>query len=82
MSNGTTTFCYRTTSLALFNIAFAPFERPADVVLDEEEEDTAEAEAGPTVLADTGFDNGLLVLMAMIMGGFGILALTYSRRRD
>lgn len=81
MTNGTSTFCYRTTSLALFNIAFAPFEKSDDVLF-EEEEDKAEAEAGPTVLADTGFDNGLLVLMAMIMAGFGVLALTYSRRRD
>jgi hypothetical protein len=80
MSNGTSTFCYRTTSLALFSIAFAPFERQAEVVLDEE--DASDVEDLPTALADTGFDNGLLVLMAMIMSGFGILALRYSRRRD
>lgn len=70
----------RTTSLALFNIAFAPFEAEEEI---EFESESAEAEVVlPNELADTGFDNGLLALLAMLMAGFGYLAIRVSRRRD
>lgn len=80
VSNGTATTCLRTTSLALFNIAFAPFEAEEEI---EFESESAEAEVVlPNELADTGFDNGLLALLAMLMAGFGYLAIRVSRRRD
>jgi hypothetical protein len=82
VSNGTATTCLRTTSLALFNIAFAPFAVEDET---EFESDSSESEvviAMPDELADTGFDNGLLALLAMLMAGFGYLAIRVSRRRD
>ena len=79
ISNGTATTCYRTTSLALFNVAFAPFIKAAEP---EFEEETESPIALPSELADTGFDNGLLALLAMLMAGFGYMAIRLSRKRD
>ncbi len=82
VSNGTATTCLRVTSLALFNIAFAPFEVEQEPEFENESTESDSVIAMPEELADTGFDNGMLALLAMLMAGFGYLAIRVSRRRD
>jgi LPXTG-motif cell wall-anchored protein len=82
LTNGTSTLCYKTTSLALFNVAFAPFQQEEeDLFGDEDSEEANAGGSGPTSLADTGFDSGLLAVLAMLMAGAGFFVVRRTRRR-
>jgi phosphodiesterase/alkaline phosphatase D-like protein len=84
LTNGTSTLCYKTTSLALFNVAFAPFqadEEPLFTTQDGDEDGSGNGNGGPKSLADTGFESGLLAMLAILMAGAGFFVLRRARRR-
>ena len=68
LSNGRDTLCYRTTSSYFYNFAFLATE--------EETVDTSDE------LADTGFDSWIIILYALLMGGFGAMLLVIGIRRE
>lgn len=81
VSNGTDSACYRVTENYFMSFAYPSLY---SVDLDGTETDTAvdgEGEASGS-LADTGFDNALLMLLVMVLAGSGVMFLVAARRRD
>ena len=80
LTNGTSSTCFRVTDDYFMSFAY-PSLFSVDLDATDGETDGAAGSGSGNGLADTGFDNAMLVLWAMVLAGAGILFLVVARRR-